>query len=416
MRQDLVRIFIGAVVGTLASCTQLRPIHCVDQQRDLTCMRREDSRPFCSTCVLEFDGCVEERVQDERCIPKPVCASSARGQGETPNQYCTRTTDGTEPYCNACAGDGEGCVDRDEAVAAAKMNAACIESGPGSETTDTGFTESGPSTSVTDGTAGSTSEDPECETDEHCTGHPDGPACGPAHMCVECTASNDSACEHGTSVCDTSTNMCVGCVTDDHCLDATLAHCNDGNICEACTDQVHCAHLGDKPICKVGVCVECLDEDDCGGNFCDRENLVCTDDAPGSAGLCEPCIATAHCAADMACVKMIIDGVDTGYFCQWLTTTPAIMFSGCSDVKPFAYETTKPTREGGMADVCSLRFASCEAYHHMIAGQPCDEGQDDDCGIMTVNDGRCFGTVCSIECMIEEDCPQFIDCPYGVCE
>ena len=183
-----------------------------------------------------------------------------------------------------------------------------------------------------------------------------------------------------------------GCVLNEDCPAPELAHCTDTQECDGCTDDMHCSHLPDTPICEDTVCVECLDEDDCGGNVCDRKYLTCTNAVPGSAGSCEPCVATAQCEADMACVQMNVDGTDTGYFCQWLQTAPNVMMN-CGDVRPFGDETSKPYIEGGTADVCSLRFASCEAYDDMVKELPCDAGEHDDCGIVRTDDG---GAMCSV--------------------
>ena len=116
----------------------------------------------------------------------------------------------------------------------------------------------------------------------------------------------------------------------------------------------------------------------------------------------------------MACVQMNVDGTDTGYFCLWLQTAPNGMMN-CGDVRPFGDETSRPYIEGGTADVCSLRFASCEAYDNMIESVLCDTGEHDDCGISGVDDGRCDVSRCSIRCFFTNDCPEGVSCTDQIC-
>jgi len=115
------------------------------------------------------------------------------------------------------------------------------------------------------------------------------------------------------------------------------------------------------------------------------------------------------------CVQMNVDGTDTGYFCLWLQTVPNVM-TNCSNVRPFGQPATKPSVEGGMTDVCSLSYASCEAYDYMIESLPCDTGEHDDCGIVGLDDGRCDVLFCSIRCNVAKDCLDGDLCIDNICD
>ncbi len=420
MRRVIVAFLVGltSVGVTVAACKNTFSNHCFNNRADLTCIDRYGrDRPFCSGCVSENDGCVAGPVEDASCLPVPTCASSARNE-LTPDEFCVQETDGARPVCNACFHEKDGCVTKTDAES---LDDVCLwqpEGGTGTgtdiETDATGDTTSSTSTfGTTDGSSSSTgshtstatSEGRECRTDDDCTGDPSGSACGPADMCVQCTAANDSACQDPTPVCDDASNTCVGCVLDDDCPDPFFADCTPTSECDPCSNDTHCAHFPDTRICEEAVCVECLDEYDCDGNICNRTNRTCTNAAPGSAGLCEPCVATVQCEPDMACVRMIVDGTDTGYFCQWLQTS-------CGSTEPFGYPSSKDAVEGGTAAVCSLRYASCEAYFDMTSTSEC--ATDDECGIDMLDDARCDGTICSLRCLDANDCPE-VSCVEGTC-
>ena len=140
--------------------------------------------------------------------------------------------------------------------------------------------------------------DDDCSAANHCTDadvciadFATGVACSRNEMCA--------ANSNGVSTCDDravgGSDLCVECLNDDDC--ASGVHCH-GDVCrangtaaigEACGENLHCAvnaaGVGtcDDGINGTDVCVECLNDDDCGsGSHCSSE--ACRVDGTASVG------------------------------------------------------------------------------------------------------------------------------------
>jgi len=225
-------IMIAFVLGSAAtvSCVEttksLNPNHCSGaQDGDAFCGGEHPggALPFCRygsvSCnpgAEEFDGCVEERPEDE-------CYSPC-GQG-------------------AVFADDASCVDPTDPTVS---NASSSSGGETDEPT-TSTTEP-----ETDTEEPSTTTGPECTEDVPCmdpaspfcvdgacstcdaTETPDDscamldealPLCV-GSACVQCTAEDASACGDTTPLCDAEANTCVGCSFHEECQDLDLPACN----------------------------------------------------------------------------------------------------------------------------------------------------------------------------------------------
>lgn len=146
-----------------------------------------------------------------------------------------------------------------------------------------------------------------CEGDSACSGAT--PACAASGLCATCSATNQTECTGGTTVCDVPVNKCVGCLTSATCADPTPICDATALLCRACSSNADCsggtpecattgANSGDCVICTANAncppatprcttgntCVQCLSAADCGG-----DTPIC------NAGVCHACASDANC-------------------------------------------------------------------------------------------------------------------------
>lgn len=129
-----------------------------------------------------------------------------------------------------------------------------------------------------------------CNGDDNCA--MPQPACdGATNACVECSATNASACTGATPSCDVTQEKCVACGGDYGsasavaCSSAQAPFCDPTGACGLCTTSNDCSgdHAG--PICDTvtGACgTSCRSDEDCGdaSKWCNA--------APSSTGTCVP--------------------------------------------------------------------------------------------------------------------------------
>jgi MYXO-CTERM domain-containing protein len=195
-----------------------------------------------------------------------------------------------------------------------------------------------------------------CNADNECSGAT--PACRTGVSCVQCTGTNRTACTGATSVCNTTTNRCVQCVSNTDCGGATPICTTTTNTCRACASDMDCG--GSTPACATSgssagrcvqcsgtnssacgvgmsvcntatnLCVGCNSSSDCGGTtpFCEnnrcrgcRANNECSGATPAcktSTGACVQCTA----GSTMACSGATSQCNDTTNVCvQCLTNS-----------------------------------------------------------------------------------------------
>ena len=156
-----------------------------------------------------------------------------------------------------------------------------------------------PSTPVCKTPGGTTGVCVQCVTDSDCP-NASAAQCSESNTCIPCTANTQCAHLTATSLCKDpgAAGKCVQCVTDWDCPTAAAAKCSESNTCVPCTDSSQCAHLTSKPVCKDpgagGRCVECVDHSDCPSIFASKCN----------SNTCITCTGHAHCShfpATQAC-------------------------------------------------------------------------------------------------------------------
>ncbi len=127
----------------------------------------------------------------------------------------------------------------------------------------------------------------ECAGDDACG--PGRPACDYLEgACRECI--DDRYCSGGTPLCDTLEQKCVPlCKTDGDCRNKELPRCNvETGRCFACEVDSECQDKKARICDRLGVCVECGADQDCGSKrFC----------APPH-GKCEECRSGSDCGPD----------------------------------------------------------------------------------------------------------------------
>jgi hypothetical protein len=135
-------------------------------------------------------------------------------------------------------------------------------------------------------------------------GCPAGQTCGGNNgACqVVCTADTQCAALMNTPACNTTTSMCVECVTDAHCAanpaNANQPHCDvANNNCVECLANADCAAQAGQPVCRLtgnnaNQCVQCLVDADCAGG--DAGTTHCRL-AGGNANTCAQCLTAADC-------------------------------------------------------------------------------------------------------------------------
>ncbi len=155
-----------------------------------------------------------------------------------------------------------------------------------------------------------------CTTDANCTMA--APACKtPDDFCVQCTATNKTACVGATPVCDVANNTCVGCNTGVDCPGGTPVCDPVTRTCTAdCKLSSQCP--GDAPVCDPVTkhCVGCVTIADCKEPtpICNTVTHMCGTDCtkssecPGSAPICNPatkkcvdCTSNTDCPAGQIC-------------------------------------------------------------------------------------------------------------------
>ena len=186
-----------------------------------------------------------------------------------------------------------------------------------------------------------------CERDEHCSHFMDKPACGPDHICHQCSTTNSEACPTETPVCSPSEQRCVACIQN--------ADCPSGQICNPNTEEC------------VEMCLSC------------ETSVYCTDEL-GPGFFCAvdwfPTDPFRCFLTDSECERpwRNIDGV-----CY-----PPIETS-CIGLQEFGEPCTEDFQ-------CGINFTESDAFCHLsgYCTYPCSEHEE--CPIGT----RCYIGVCSI--------------------
>ncbi|HTV17383.1 MAG TPA: hypothetical protein VMG12_01890 [Polyangiaceae bacterium] len=223
--------------------------------------------------------------------------------------------------------------------------------------------------------------------------------------------------------------VCVACREDVDCTTPAAPLCVDG-ACSACRTSADCARFAEAPICSDGTCVECTASEAslCGNGTCDALRNVCTPTAPGSVGICQPCVA------DEQCEGFTLDPV--GARCVPMTFQQMSRASGYC-LRPFAVDCNAPwatetPARGSLSGAapepyCGINEAltTCEAIADARSLAPCSNDDSTQCGCPRDPNGSCTspgeGGVCRFcdinECACDYPCDSDSECPdeAGVC-
>lgn len=245
----------------------------------------------------------------------------------------------------------------------------------------------------------------ECLTSEHCT---DSVCETKGYTCVECVTTNDCA----TGVCDELVNTCVECLENTDCSAVGASACvND--VCVACATNDDCSHLPNTTLCDAGTCVECTGTDyaTCNGPVCETRQRTCSGFPPGMTGLCSECVSDAQCRDGMLCVPMnypTATDPEVGTFCLWKQSAAGMGApnGSCSTVAPYSRQVAVRSIDGVMDTVCSLRDTTCAGLRSYLT--ECPTTMDDECGAPGFDDALCLtdGATyrCTPRCTVSSDC------------
>ena len=248
----------------------------------------------------------------------------------------------------------------------------------------------------------------ECLTDGHCRFND---VCDVAHGNVCRDPCFNGNCRPG-QICDTQIDVCVDCLTDAECDGGELCH-PTLRECVECTSNADCALAPNQPFCDTAdnECVGCLSDGDCAmGEVCyPYQGRFCA--TPTNRGICEPCIADGECGgADDLCIGYASTG---GLFDRSCSPGCAVD-ADC----PRGWDCVSVRQND---NVCRPRYdmntPTCTAERNL--GQMCrfdPQSVDPGCGLLGVQDARCFaggpagnGT-CTIWCDSNDDCPTGTSC------
>ena len=239
-------------------------------------------------------------------------------------------------------------------------------------------------------------------------------------------------CNDPTPLCDTDTNTCVQCLSNNDCTDETESKCEAGT-CVGCGANPDCSHIAGLTVCDTAEseCVECTGTDysACGEDMgtplvCDSLSRTCTNNLEHDVSACIECVSDAHCKLGQMCVlqKYGTPEQDVGYFCHWkkgdvANGAPASCLTGG---RPYV-DTIEGaiSIDGALADICALRVSTCPARNE-YGLKDCGTSSADDsmCQFDAPNDSKCVQADvsvyrCTMVCGNSDDCPPNVDCDTG---
>jgi hypothetical protein len=71
-----MRSLLLLLLASISACSVVNRDHCGNLDGDATCVQRDPSRPFCSACVADNEGCLAQ-------APAPACGVTSAGPGST---------------------------------------------------------------------------------------------------------------------------------------------------------------------------------------------------------------------------------------------------------------------------------------------------------------------------------------------
>ncbi|QQR88925.1 MAG: hypothetical protein IPJ88_11925 [Myxococcales bacterium] len=249
-------------------------------------------------------------------------------------------------------------------------------------------------------------------------------------------------CEDPQPYCNTDLKQCVSCLSStEHCLAAEASFCSDAGSCTGCTQDTDCAHIENKgvcdtttntciacdsnddctdpqsPLCLVssGTCVQCFvgqDDEHCTDGdkvySCNPATNTCTQTETESVENCMACQADSECKTNHKCVPMDYDGSAYGNYCLQIengdcsnpfrTVVDKVSVSSAEDSEPNSYcgvNESLTTCEAVLAwgDPCTME-SICVVNGEEALGSFCRKvaGADNSCAYPCEDDVECNST------------------------
>lgn len=212
------------------------------------------------------------------------------------------------------------------------------------------------------------------------------------HTCVACT--DNSHCSGTTPYCETGSQRCVECLSMEECTDQEKPACNQeaGECTATCTEDSQCVGATSRCLTSKSLCVECLGNGDCsGGQQCNLQSNQCV-----------ACVDNSACDAPAAIC-------DT----QNNVCVSCLESSTCtSDYLGVCSEATNRCVQCTTSDQCTeAGSARCNQASYDCTSCNLDSQCDGIDGVSRCrdNDGRC------VQCIANNDCSTWAPAT-GVCE
>jgi len=209
--------------------------------------------------------------------------------------------------------------------------------------------------------------------------------------CLECYSSAD--CSGSKPACDTNTNLCVECASNNDCKTAAKPACDTNTkTCIECTNNADCTNPAN-PLCDTNkqLCVPCFNDGDC-TNDKDPRRRRCDYQGPTERSRCVQCNgnagdvgATLTCNSNQICALSGPD-INTCIF-PCTGNYQSVGSYPCPETAPFCV--TSGNKQGQClpcdGDYSGATAAKCDALHPICLGS----GK---CGTCTATDtSRCIG-------------------------
>ena len=304
---------------------------------------------------------------------------------------------------DGAAGDGAGATDGPASSGGCQSNGDCATSTKGHV--------------CVSGTCQVCAANADCPTGQKCDAHTSCVACltsadcGADQRCVNnaCAMGCDATSTCPTStVCDTTTSACVGCLQNTDCTAPTAKCMTTGNTCVACLATSDCAAgtvcaanacvpgcTSAQPcptgqVCNSGLCVQCTVNSQCHGAtpWCDTTSDKCVQCLPSN----DSCPAGEYCAGT-ACAP----GCKSNLDCT------ALADAGAGDAASDAAGDAATDAGGGTGS-----GTTCDTTNHVCVGclvdSNCPLGQ------------TCSNQTCVAGCDATHGCPAGSGCCTGLCQ
>jgi hypothetical protein len=295
----------------------------------------------------------------------------------------------------------------------------------------------------------------ECLVDAHCVGDPDGGQCV-NNVCRACDPNGHDGCVANQVCCGAglpgvyrceATGPGAGdqCEACDAACDTEATNACTGRDCQCGANQP-CA--GNTPVCHdpTGRCVECVDDQDCGGRpgggqcvdfvcrpcdpgdhaGCAGDQLCCNFQCQATGGgagqQCESCGSTCGSAADTCRNRNCVCGAGAGAV-ECAAPTGLCINGACRQCQNnnqcgpnelCCNNACTPTGAGPAQQCAACNTACTQSNSNLCEGRSCRCGNNPACagGTPVCDDanGRC------VQCLADGDCPNNGQCVANVCQ